>query len=62
MYFLFLSVCQEIKDLSVDRILHTVATIKLIIQKKDDFENGFIITWILHQIIMYSNKVKLVAG
>ena len=24
--------------------------------------NGFIITWILHQIIMYSNKVKLVAG
>ena len=24
--------------------------------------NGFIITWILHQIIMYSNKVKLAAG
>ena len=24
--------------------------------------NGFIITWILHQIIMYSDKVKLVAG
>ena len=25
-------------------------------------ENGFIITWILHQLIMHSNKVKLVAG
>ena len=24
--------------------------------------NGFVITWILHQNIMYSNKVKLVAG
>ena len=24
--------------------------------------NRFIFTWILHQIIMYSNKVKLVAG
>ena len=24
--------------------------------------NGFIITWILQQIIMYSNRVKLVAG
>ena len=24
--------------------------------------NGFIITWILHQIFMYSNKMKLVAG
>ena len=23
---------------------------------------GFMITWILHLIIMYSNKVKLVAG
>ena len=23
---------------------------------------GFVITWIFHQIIMYSNKVKLVAG
>ena len=26
------------------------------------FNNGIIITWILHQIIMYCNKVKLVAG
>ena len=26
------------------------------------FYNGFIITWILHQIIMYSNKVKFVAN
>ena len=25
-------------------------------------KNGFIITWILHQIIFYYNKVKLVAG
>ena len=25
-------------------------------------KNGFINTWILHQIIMYSNKVILVAG
>ena len=24
--------------------------------------NGFIITWILHQIYMFSNKVKLLAG
>ena len=24
------------------------------------YDNGFIITWILHQIIMYSSKVKLV--
>ena len=24
--------------------------------------NGFIITWILHQLSMYSNRVKLVAG
>ena len=24
--------------------------------------NGFIITWILHQIFMFSNKVKLQAG
>ena len=24
--------------------------------------NGYIINWILHQIIMYSHKVKLVAG
>ena len=24
--------------------------------------NGIVITWILHQISMYSNKVKLVAG
>ena len=26
------------------------------------FYNGFMITWILHQIIMCSNKVRLVAG
>ena len=26
------------------------------------WNNGFIITWILNQIIMYSDKVKLVAG
>ena len=26
------------------------------------YRNGFIITWILHQIIMYFNEVKLVAG
>ena len=24
--------------------------------------NGFIITWILHEIIIYSNKVNFVAG
>ena len=29
---------------------------------RDYSHNGFIITWILHQIIIYSNKVKLVAG
>ena len=29
---------------------------------KKDKENEYIITWILHQIFMYSNKVKLVAG
>ena len=29
---------------------------------KDKEGNGFIFTWILHQIIMYSNKLKLVAG
>ena len=28
-YFLFSSVCQDIKDLSVDRILHRVTTTKL---------------------------------
>ena len=27
-----------------------------------DTSKGFIITWILHQIITYSNKVKLIAG
>ena len=26
------------------------------------YRNGSIITWILHQIIMYSNKMKIVAG
>ena len=26
------------------------------------YNNGFIIIWILHQIIMYSNEVKLVVG
>ena len=26
------------------------------------YANGYIITWMLHQIIMYSDKVKLVAG
>ena len=25
-------------------------------------DNGFIITWILHQITMYSSKMKIVAG
>ena len=25
-------------------------------------QNGFIITWILHKIIMFSNKVELEAG
>ena len=25
-------------------------------------KNGFIITWMLHQIFMFSNKVKLAAG
>ena len=29
---------------------------------KDKEGNGFVITWILHQIIMYSNEVNLVAG
>ena len=29
---------------------------------REKYNNGFINTWILHQIIMYSNKVKLVAG
>ena len=28
---------------------------------KHIMSNGYIITWILHQIFMYSNKVKLVA-
>ena len=26
------------------------------------YENGYIITWILHQIFMFSNKVKQTAG
>ena len=26
------------------------------------YKNGFIVFWILHKIIMYSKKVKLVAG
>ena len=26
------------------------------------FTNGFIFTWILHQIIMYSDKANVVAG
>ena len=26
------------------------------------WKNGYITTWILYQIIMYSNKVKIVAG
>ena len=40
-----------------------VALIKLKSTNPKRFSvNGFINTWILHQIIMYSNKVKLVAG
>ena len=27
-----------------------------------DQTNGFIITWILHQIVMYSNKVYFYSG
>ena len=34
----------------------------LIVWDNINYENGIIITWILYQIIMYSDKVKLVAG
>ena len=30
--------------------------------KITSFQNGFIITWILHKFIMFSNKVELEAG
>ena len=36
--------------------------IKLIRYMRVSLFNGFIITWILHQIIIYSIEVKLVAG
>ena len=35
---------------------------QFIINLNNVYKNGFIITWILHQIIMFFNKVKLVAG
>ena len=35
---------------------------KTIIKRCNTTKNGFIITWILHQIVMFSNKVKHAAG
>ena len=31
-------------------------------ETESEYHNGFIITWIFNQIIMYSDKVKLVVG
>ncbi len=42
-------------------ILNAFPTIILVVPSSS-IGNGCTITWILHQIIMFSNKVKLVAG
>ena len=40
----------------------TVKKIKSCCATQETYKNGFIVTWKLHQIIMCSNKVKLVPG
>ena len=49
------------KLLAADVVVLCVVVVVLV-TKHIIISNGFIFTWILHQIIMYSNQVKLVAG
>ena len=61
-----MSLVEEIKVELEERLERANLSKEMLEDNKQETQvslyNGFIITWILHQIIMYSNKVKLVAG
>ena len=61
-----MSLVEEIKVELEERLERANLSKEMLEDNKQETQvslyNGFIITWIVHQIIMYSNKGKLVAG